>query len=91
MFICLQIVDRLSVERAELKEVVRKEVMNQVIAAEQENIRQREEIAELKTRHKLELSGKEVEVARRIAGRERQLQQVYSRYSIPYKLDSNST
>jgi hypothetical protein len=54
--------------------------MNQVTAAEQENIRQREEMAELRTRHKLELSGKEDEVARRMADRERQLQQVYGRY-----------
>lgn len=81
MFTWLQIVDRLSVERAELKEIVRKEVMNQVTAAEQENIRLREEMAELRTRHKLELSGKEDEVARRMVDKERQLQQVYSRYS----------
>jgi hypothetical protein len=80
MFTCLQIVDRLSVERAELKEVVRKEFMNQVTAAERENIRLREEMAELRTRHKLELSGKENEVTRRMADKERQLQQVYSRY-----------
>jgi hypothetical protein len=69
----------LSTERTELKEVVRKEVMNQVTAAEQETIRQREEMAELRTRHKLELSGKEDELARRMADRERQLQQVCNR------------
>jgi hypothetical protein len=79
----------LSVERAELKEVVRKEVMNQVTAAEQENIRQREKMAEMRTRHKLELSGKEDEVARKIADKERELQQVYSRYDTLCKLNNN--
>ncbi|XP_033609333.1 uncharacterized protein LOC111869461 isoform X2 [Cryptotermes secundus] len=77
-----KIIDKLSAERAELKEIVRKEVMNQVTAAEQENIRLREEMAELRMRHKLELSGKDDEVARRMADKERQLQQVYSRVKV---------
>jgi hypothetical protein len=70
----------LSGERAEVKEIVRKEFINQVTAAEQENIRLREEMAELRTRHKLELSSKVHEVARMMADKEKQLQQVYNRY-----------
>jgi hypothetical protein len=70
----------LSGERAEVKEIVRKEFINQATAAEQENIRLREEMAELRTRHKLELSSKVDEVARMMADKEEQLQQVYNRY-----------
>jgi predicted RNase H-like nuclease (RuvC/YqgF family) len=72
----------LSAERAEVKEVVRKELINQVTAAEQENIRLREEMAELRTVHKLELSGKADGVARIMKDKERQLQQVYNRYGM---------
>jgi hypothetical protein len=46
-------------------------------------------MAELRTRHKLELSSKEDEVAKRMADKERQLQQVYSRYGTLCKLNNN--
>ena len=70
----------MSTERAEVKEVLRKELINQVTAAEQENIRLREQMAELRTAHKLELSGKVDEIARIMKDKERQLQQLYNRY-----------
>jgi hypothetical protein len=70
----------LSEERAEVKKVAHEEFVNQMTAAEQENIRLREKISELRTRLKLELSGKVSEVARIMAEKERQLQHVYSRY-----------
>jgi sugar-specific transcriptional regulator TrmB len=76
----------LSAERAEVKEIVRKEFINQVTAVEQENIRLREEIAEMRTRHKLELSSKVDEVARLMAVKEEQLRQVYNRYDTHYEL-----
>jgi predicted RNase H-like nuclease (RuvC/YqgF family) len=72
----------LSAERAEVKEILRKELINQVTVAEQENIRLREEMAELRTAHKLELSGKADEIARIMKDKERQLQQLYNRYSM---------
>jgi len=72
----------LSAERADVKEVLRKELINQVTAAEQENIRLREEMAELRTAHKLELSGKADEIARIMKDKERQLQQLYNRYGM---------
>jgi uncharacterized protein YydD (DUF2326 family) len=82
----------LSAERAEVKEIVHKEFINQVTAVEQENIRLREEIAEIRTRHKLELSSKVDEVARLMAVKEEQLRQVYNRYDTHYELkQSHST
>jgi len=72
----------LSAERAEMKEVLRKELISQVTAAEQENIRLREEMAELRTAHKLELSGRADEIARIMKDKERQLQQLYNRYNM---------
>lgn len=80
MFASLQIVDRLSGERTEVKEIVRREFINQMAAAEHENIRLREEMAELRTRHRMELSSKVDEVARMMTDKEEQLQQVYNRY-----------
>lgn len=72
----------MSAERAEMKEVLRKELISQVTAAEQENIRLREEMAELRTAHKLELSGRADEIARIMKDKERQLQQLYNRYNM---------
>ena len=65
-----------------MKEVLRKELISQVTAAEQENIRLREEMAELRTAHKLELSGRADEIARIMKDKERQLQQLYNRYNM---------
>ncbi|XP_021928717.1 centrosomal protein of 131 kDa-like isoform X4 [Zootermopsis nevadensis] len=75
-----KIVDRLSGERTEVKEIVRREFINQMAAAEHENIRLREEMVELRTRHRMELSSKVDEVARMMTDKEEQLQQVYNRY-----------
>lgn len=61
---------------------MRKELINQVTAAEQDNIRLREEMAQLRTAHKLELSGKADEIAGIMKDKERQLQQLYNRCGI---------
>ncbi|KDR14818.1 5-azacytidine-induced protein 1 [Zootermopsis nevadensis] len=77
-----KIVDRLSGERTEVKEIVRREFINQMAAAEHENIRLREEMVELRTRHRMELSSKVDEVARMMTDKEEQLQQVYNRVKL---------
>ncbi|KAJ4445587.1 hypothetical protein ANN_12268, partial [Periplaneta americana] len=77
-----QIVDRLSGERIDMKEIIRKEFQEQLSTAEEENIKLREEMAELRAKHKLELASKVEEMGRVTADREMQLQQVYNRVKL---------
>ncbi|XP_069695012.1 calponin homology domain-containing protein DDB_G0272472 isoform X2 [Periplaneta americana] len=77
-----KIVDRLSGERIDMKEIIRKEFQEQLSTAEEENIKLREEMAELRAKHKLELASKVEEMGRVTADREMQLQQVYNRVKL---------
>nr|CAD7264176.1 unnamed protein product [Timema shepardi] len=78
----LAIVDRLSVERAEVKEVVRKELSSQLAALEQEVARTREELAESRVRVQLQLAAKEEKLKALAATKETELQEVYRRVKL---------
>nr|CAD7397162.1 unnamed protein product [Timema cristinae] len=76
------IVDRLSLERAEVKEVVRKELSSQLAALEQEVARTREELAESRVRAQLQLAAKEEKLKALAATKETELQEVYRRVKL---------
>nr|CAD7577107.1 unnamed protein product [Timema californicum] len=78
----IKIVDRLSVERAEVKEVVRKELSSQLAALEQEVARTREELAESRVRAQLQLAAKEEKLKALAATKETELQEVYRRVKL---------
>ena len=54
--ICLQICDRLTNERNNVQDVIRQEFADRLVATEEENKRLKNEMSEMRARHKLELS-----------------------------------
>nr|CAD7432504.1 unnamed protein product [Timema monikensis] len=70
------------VERAEVKEVVRKELSSQLAALEQEVARTREELAESRVRAQLQLAAKEEKLKALAATKETELQEVYRRVKL---------
>ncbi|XP_068082435.1 centrosomal protein of 131 kDa [Anabrus simplex] len=77
-----KIADRLSAERADLRETVKKELIHQMTLLEQESMKLREDNAALKMKHQIEIANREEEIHRLAKGKEEDLQEVYSRVKI---------
>lgn len=79
----LQITDRLSTERANMKEIIRDEFSSQISDMEREILHLREAMTEMKANHQMELTLKEKELEMAKAEKEKELHEVYDRYGPP--------
>ncbi|XP_063220821.1 centrosomal protein of 131 kDa-like [Bacillus rossius redtenbacheri] len=77
-----KIADRLSEERAAVKQVVEREMAGQLLTLQQEMARMREEAAEARVRAQLELAAREQDMSALATAKERDMQQVYHRVKL---------
>ncbi|XP_049858060.1 centrosomal protein of 131 kDa isoform X2 [Schistocerca gregaria] len=74
-----KLIEQFSSERANAKEIIRKEFLSQIIILEEENIQLREQIAEMRAYHQMEISAKEKELRTAAADKEHEFQELYKR------------
>ncbi|XP_047100754.1 centrosomal protein of 131 kDa [Schistocerca piceifrons] len=74
-----KLIEQFSSERANVKEIIRKEFLSQIIILEEENIQLREQIAEIRAYHQMEISAKEKELRTAAADKEHEFQELYKR------------
>ncbi|XP_049957045.1 centrosomal protein of 131 kDa [Schistocerca serialis cubense] len=74
-----KLIEQFSSERANVKEIIRKEFLSQIIILEEENIQLREQIAEMRAYHQMEISAKEKELRTAAADKEHEFQELYKR------------
>ncbi|XP_049778888.1 centrosomal protein of 131 kDa [Schistocerca cancellata] len=74
-----KLIEQFSSERANVKEIIRKEFLSQIIILEEENIQLREQMAEMRAYHQMEISAKEKELRTAAADKEQEFQELYKR------------
>ena len=81
-FFCFQLLDKLNEERDHVADVVRQEFADKLVATDEENRRIKNEMAELKARHRMELERAKTEMELIHKSKEEEMEQVHERYVI---------
>lgn len=74
--------DRLNEERSHVSDVIRQEFADRLVATDEENKRVKNEMSELKARHKIEIERAKSEIELVQKAKEDEMEEVHKRYTL---------
>ena len=75
----MQLLDRLNEERSHVSDVIRQEFADRLVATDEENKRVKNDMSELKARHKIEVERAKAEVNLVQKAKEEEMEEVHKR------------
>ena len=79
LYLMLKLLDRLNEERSHVSDVIRQEFADRLVATDEENKRVKNEMSELKARHKIEVERTKAEVELVQKAKEEEMEEVHKR------------
>ena len=79
LFYIMQLLDKLNEERDRVSDVIRQEFADRLVATDEENKRVKNEMSELKARHRVELDRAKQEIEEVQRAKEEEMEEVHKR------------